>query len=473
VNTSTQRRLARGVATVLLGRVVGLALNAVTLWWMARWLGPEQLGVYVQVFVYVSFYSALVDNGLNIAITRRLSEGLEDAPEVLGTALLLKGCATALLAVVAIVVARVSFARGEIAGLVPMASGLILVAAFSAVNAYYQARAALGWVVAGEIVGRALFLPAAAAVFAIQGSLGQLFLAQVIVTALGATIPLMRAIALVSPRWRIDPTIARSLTATALTLSATLGLGVVTSRFDVFVLPYHASPVAVGQYAAAFRLIDLMLLVPGLMMQVVFPAFVAGASSTASLEARFRRVAGVLTMIGLPSAVILTVAAEPILVLAGGPAYAGGASSLAILAWGMLAVYMSNGMMFVLVARGLTGSLLRWCVIGAVASIALNLLLVPRFGVHGAATATIAAHVSVLFGLGWSLWRELGVRPWPTGMGDVAVVTSIVLAAALWLLPRVPFPVAALLLLAAATGAMLALPGTRRELHAIVRRESP
>jgi len=465
------QRLAFSVGLVLVGRAVGLALNAVTFLWIARGLGPERFGLYTLAFVYVSFFATVIDNGLNIVVTRAIAREPDDAGRLVGNALVLKTALCLPLMGLAVALAHAPWAPAGLRDLVGIASGLILVTGLSAVNALFQARAQMAWVVSGDLLARALFLIGAPMVIRGGGSLETLFAVQVASMAAGLLVPLGRALVELAPRLRIDLSVWRGLMGPAAALSASLALGMLTARFDMLVLPTVASARAVGQYAAAFRLIDLLLLLPALMLQVVFPAFVARAGSVDVLEPRFRRVERVLALLGLPAAVFLTMAAVPVLVVTGGPAYAGGAPSLALLAWGMLAVYLSNGMLYVLVATGRPGALLVWSAVGAAASVVLGLLLAPRLGPIGAATATVTAHTIVLLGLSSVLWRQLRVRPWPDGLPDIALATGVVAAVTAILLPRLPVVAVAAANAVVLAATLIALPGPRRELTALLRRE--
>jgi O-antigen/teichoic acid export membrane protein len=464
------RRLALGVGLVLAGRAVALALGAVTFLWIARGLGPERFGLYTLAFVYVSFFATVIDNGLNIVVTRALARSPDDAPRLVGSALALKTALCLPLMGLAIALAHGPWAPPALAQVVPVASGLILVTGLSAVNALFQARATMAWVVAGDVTARILFLAAVPIVLGAGGSLATLFAVQVGAMAAGLLLPLGRALSELGPRLRVDVTVWRQLIGPAAALSASLALGMLTARFDMIVLPAVAPPRAVGEYAVAFRLVDLLLLLPALMLQVVFPAFVARAGETDAMETRFRRVERLLALIGFPVAAFLTLAPGPVLRVTGGEAYVGGAASLAILAWGLAAVYLSNGMLYVLVAAGRSRELLAWSAAGAAASVVLGLLLAPRFGPVGAASATVLAHVVTLAGLSSALWRTARVRPWPDGVGEIALATGVVALVTWLLVPRVPLPLAA-----AATGAIFAatlalLPGPRRELKALLTR---
>ena len=57
---------------------------------IARSLGTEVYGQFSFIFVYLSFFEILTQFGLNSVLTRRLAQTKEDAPQLLGNALLLR-----------------------------------------------------------------------------------------------------------------------------------------------------------------------------------------------------------------------------------------------------------------------------------------------------------------------------------------------------------------------------------------------
>ena len=181
-----------------------------------------------------------------------------------------------------------------------------------------------------------------------------------------------------------------------------------------------ASPRDVGLYSVAFRVVDVVLLLPALLLQVLFPVLVGRFENRPEdLEAGYRRVADLLAFTGIPLAILLAVFARDVLRVAGGPAYVDGGPSLAILAAGMAAVYVSSGMYYLLMAVGRDRVQLYWSMVGAAVSAAVSLVLVPRWGPVGAATAASLAHASMLAGAALDLRWHMGVNPWPRALPEV------------------------------------------------------
>lgn len=464
------RRIALHVAVSVAGRALGLAINAATFLYIARALGPERFGTYALALVFVTFFATVVDNGFNMTVSRMLTRTPARGALVLGNALVMKTVAALTLAMVATVVARAPWFDDRLRELVPVASGLILVTGLSVANAYFQARVDMRWVVAGDLLSRLTFFLLTLTVLSRGGGPLALLSAQVVSAVVGAAMPLSRAMRLLAPAFALDLTIWREILRPAVALSLSLALGIVTARFDVFALSRAVSDRELGLYSAAFRIIDLLLLVPGLILQVVFPAFVGEEAAPVALSSRYGRVASVLAVLGVPLAVFLTIAAEPILTLAAGDSYRGGSRGLAYLSWGMLAVFMASSMLYVLVALGRYRRLLVWSASGACVSILLAMALVPRYGSTGAATATVAAHVVVMLGLGFELACH-GVTPWPALTPEAAGIGVVVGLVTILFLPHAPVAITAGI--AGVAGGLLALgmPRTRREVSAMLRRE--
>lgn len=460
------RRIALHAAISMGGRGVGIAINAVTFLYIARTLGPERFGLYALAVVFVTMFATVIDNGVNITVTRLLTERPESAALVLTNGLVLKLTGAAILTLIAIGAAHTPWVDPRLREVAPIAAGLILVMGLTVANAYFQARVDMGWVVAGDLVTRGLFFALAAMVLSRGGGVRALLAAQVAAAALGALVPTSRVLWVLRDGFRMDAAMWRVIAGPALALSGSLALGMITARFDAIALSTRVPERDLGLYSAAFRILDLLLLVPGLLLQVVFPAFVHDTRAT--IASRYARVTGMLLVLGLPLAAVLTVTSGPALALTAGDAYRDGGRSLAVLSWGMLAVFVASAMLYVLVALGRFSELLVYSALGSITSVTLALLLVPRYGTDGAATATVTAHTMVLLGLGWAL-RSEGISPVPSLVPEALGIAVAGALTAAVLLPSSGLPVALAATAVVGAGLAGALPRVRRELQLVVR----
>lgn len=198
----------------------------------------------------------------------------------------------------------------------------------------------------------------------------------------------------------VTPARVRIYAAYGYPIAASLALTTVLASTDRFLLAAFLDEAAVGAYHASYsianRTLDVLFLWLGTAGQ---PALVMALERGGAIRLReaAREQASTFLLIGMPAAVGLALVARPLAeVLIGEELRVAAASvtpwiAASALLYGMTAYYF--GQAFTLGKR--TGLLLPAMAIPAVANIALNLVLIPRFGVVGAAMAT-----AVSFGVG-------------------------------------------------------------------------
>jgi O-antigen/teichoic acid export membrane protein len=220
----------------------------------------------------------------------------------------------------------------------------------------------------------------------------------------------------------------------------------VVNMSDRYFLRAYASLTDVGTYALTYKV--------GMIMSVMVNAFVVAYPP---LMFRIKddpgaaRVFGrILTYYSLVTAAILLAVGgfsrELVLVL-GGRQYAGAAGPV----WLILTAYLLQGAQYFFSTGVAVTDRTRWIpvvvVSAAAVNIAANFLLIPRFGIWGAAWATVTAFGAMAAGMRLASERHYRI-PLETGrllrLGATAAVTFLVVLAA----GRVPGPAAPLLKLA-------------------------
>lgn len=199
-------------------------------------------------------------------------------------------------------------------------------------------------------------------------------------------------------------------------LAGAFVLGYVVSAGDRFLLGMLISPDAAGVYAPAY---DLVAQSMGMLLMIVnlaaFPAAVASfETGDGKVQAvQFRKHAAILLSLGVPAAAGLAVLAPSLSEILG-PQFAPTARMLlpilavAAIIGGFKSYYLD--LSFQLGRR--TRAQVITVAVGAIVNVGLNLVLIPFYGVVGAAYATVGAYVVASF-VSWSLGRAVLSMPIP------------------------------------------------------------
>ena len=174
-----------------------------------------------------------------------------------------------------------------------------------------------------------------------------------------------------------------------------------------------------GLYNAAYRLYEGLAIVGQVLQTVLTPRLSRHYATSRAAHGRLAR-GGLLAggLLALPIAAVGFVLAGPTVTLLFGSAYAAAGGVLQLLAAGFVVVFPLCALHAVALSAGAGSWLLRAAVIGCVLNVGLNLVLIPRFGMYGAAAATVAGEAVSMTVLAWGLRTYL----WP--LADASLVTT-------------------------------------------------
>jgi O-antigen/teichoic acid export membrane protein len=162
-------------------------------------------------------------------------------------------------------------------------------------------------------------------------------------------------------------------------------------RIDVVLLGVFRPGAEVGQYVAAFRVIDTLLAVPAVLTGALYPvlARLDGAGEREAFGRACAKATRWLAVIGFGLSLALGVAASPVLRFVAGRGYEPAAWYLQLLLPAFVLICLSSVALLSLNAVRQQ----RWNVwvmlAGAVLKIAWNVILIPRYGVPAACVGSV------------------------------------------------------------------------------------
>jgi O-antigen/teichoic acid export membrane protein len=240
-------------------------------------------------------------------------------------------------------------------------------------------------------------------------------------------------------------------------LRASLPLGVngvlalASLRVELLVLAFTRSDGEAGVFAAAFKVVEFLMLVPSAIAAGAMPALTREALRGESRAVL--RTAATVALLAVPAATGIALVAPGLVPRVFGAAYAGGATPLRVLALAVVPMFLNTVLLHVLVAWGKAGVLPGLTAARLLLAAALAAILIPPFGVLGAALGLALAETALTL-LAARACAKGGIPVRLTSLLALAAAASIPMAVATAL--RHPEPVQAALLGAAVYAATLA-----------------
>lgn len=454
-------------------RIVALGYKV----FLARTLGPAGYGQYAWVVTTVLVFTIVVEAGLNRLLIRDVARAPERGRALLGRILQLRlGLAGAAFVLMLATFSLVPTDAPHFRGLIVV--GLTLAIAAGALTfdaAFYateHARYSGNGQVLVTVVSAALGVAAVLLGFGLPGLYVTVVLSQ-LVQALYLWQRLARLD--LRPAWTGGEALGRLLRDAA--PYAILGvLGVIYFRIDTVMLQPMRGDAETGVYTAAFKLLEVLLFVPGTLAAVIMPRMARyHTDDHARLRESHLRLTRLLAAAAVPITVALWVLSPWIVRVFYGEAFAPAALVLRWLALAFLfhCLHTPNA---TLVLSGTVLAPVVWISIGTTAcNVVLNALFIPRYGATAAAAATLASEV-----VSWGAFtlyihrRLVRLDGWGAAVGPTAAAAGggllvLVLAA------QLGAPPAALLVAGgvAYAAAAAALGVVRREDLALIRHAPP
>ena len=196
---------------------------------------------------------------------------------------------------------------------------------------------------------------------------------------------------------------------------------------DSVIVGHYQDMAYVGYYSVAVTLVSLLAIVPDLFLQLFFPLIVRESSSDNKtlIKQLTKQVTKWIFIINFPLTLILIIFPGVIINLLFGADFLMAENALRILSISSLLASFSSMLNSILSMRGLSKTILYNFVVFAILNIILNLILVPKFGINGAAFATGSTWVLITLTQLFQIYRNMHFIPFRRKMFRIALVSFI------------------------------------------------
>lgn len=380
--------LGEQVLRILAGLFVGI--------YVARYLGPEQFGVYSYAVAFVALFGAIAKLGLDGIVVRDLVNRPDKRDIYLGTAFWLK-LIGALLTLTTLAIA-VQFTSNDATTnlyIFIIAGGLIF-QSFEVVDFYFQSKVLSKYVSIAKLIQLALSSVLKLYFIFIQADLFWFVLVSLIdqITV---------ALSLVFAYWRqkigsffvgFDLGTAKAMVRNSWPLILSGIAGMLYMRIDQIMIKEMLGEREVGLYSAAVRLSEAWYFGPVILTTSLFPAIVSARKTDQELyNKRLQRLYTVMVWMAITVALPMTFLSGWVVEFLYGVAYRDAGPVLMIHIWAGVFVALGVASSSWLINENLQQIALYRTLSGAITNVILNLILIPNYGMIGAAIGTVISYM--------------------------------------------------------------------------------
>jgi len=381
-------------------RIIGMAATFFVGVYVARYLGPANFGLLSYAGSFVGLFMALSTLGLDGIVVRELVKDEKRRDELLGTTFVLKVIGSVL--VIGMLAIAIRFTNNDNFTnlfIFIIAIGTIF-QSFDIIKFYFQAKVLSKNTVYVQVF--TTILCAIIKLLLIYFNMGLIYFA--IVTLLQSIILASGFIVMYIKQksslfnWSVNFGLAKNLLKDSWPLMLS-GIAIsIYMKIDQVMIKNMLDTKAVGNYAVAVRISEVWYFIPMAITNSVFPAIINAKKISEKLYyKRIQNLYSLMIWLSIGIAIPITFLANDIIRFLFGPQYQNAVGVLQIYVWAGVFVFLGVASGQYLIAENYTKISFLKSITGAVVNIILNIILIPKFKINGAAIATVISYFISVF----------------------------------------------------------------------------
>ena len=383
----------RNIFQLSVGDLLAKALNFAAFIYLARVLGVSNYGVLEFAISLMTYFLLIADGGLEVWATREVARGTEIRQLVRRVVPL--RFLMAIVSFITLLLLMSSFPNYASLRTILVLFGLTLFTQAMSLKWVFMGQEKMTRVAGGLVIAQVVF---AVTVFAaVRDASDIVWVPALRLAGEGAmALYFVRLFRATHGSLRLGPVLrgARDVLRSALTIGASHALALANYNFDSIVIGFLLGSSAVGLYGAAYKPVTVLLAMPLTYFVGLFPTLARTyTEDRAAFGLMVTRSFRLTSIFAVPIGVGGVFLAGPAIDLLFGADYSNSVQVFQILCWSGSLVILRGTYRQSLNAAGRATLDLRCAGASAGLNVALNLLLIPRYGILGAAVATVVAEM--------------------------------------------------------------------------------
>ncbi|MBU1863433.1 MAG: flippase [Candidatus Omnitrophica bacterium] len=388
------KQIIKNTGIIIVGHCILGLMNVATVILLARYFGHSGFGKISFLNGFFLLFTTAQNLWIKPILVKRLSAHNTDASHLLGNSIIiyvLLSAITIILFWLTIFIVNCPADMILLAGFTSF--NMLLLSIISAYVLIFQVRLKMKYYIYINVCSHLLSITLLLLIVSFGGTLLHYYIASIIPSIVSILLVKHYAGRIVNPTFTIDLSLWKKIFHQSWPLSLTVIFIFIYSRIDQIMLIHMKGVNAVGTYSVAVKLVDIFYIIPVALIISVFPLLskyfaenkIEIFSQLYNLSFKY------LLIIIFPLATIITFLSKDLIVLLYGNSFTLSSPALRILIWSEVFIFMGvvNNSILIAANKQIFDPLFTG--LSALVNVLLNLLLIPKFDVNGAAIATVIA----------------------------------------------------------------------------------
>ena len=384
------KKYLNNTSWLMFDKIFRLIVNVFLVVYIARYLGPDQFGLFSFVRSVAGILIVFSSLGLDQIVVKSLVEKQNNHDVLLGSSFLLKFISALSINLLIVLILLTTTIDKFTLILILILSTSTFFNSFNVIDFFFQSKL-LGRLSTLSSLIAFLFSSMLKIILIIfKAKLIYFFVAlfsESLVLACGL-VYYYKKLDLKLINWRYDNEVAKYLMKKSWPLILSGLVITIYMRIDQIMIKYFFNNTLVGQYSAAVRISEAWYFIPTVISIALFPAILNSKNDQKKFYDRLKKLYTLMIWIAISVALPLTFVSEDLIVLLYGQKYLPAGQVLSIHIWTSIFVFLGLAYQKYLIAVNFEKKAFYRASLGAVVNIILNLILIPKFNIIGAAYAT-------------------------------------------------------------------------------------
>ena len=429
IRGSLMHMILRKVALNTLWQIIGKAITIVTgiavITLLTRSLGTAGYGGFTTVTAYLQFFGIIVDFGLTLIAVQMLSTNKWEERRLFNNFMSLKVTTSLFIFGLAVVIAWFTNYPTIVKIAISIASVSFFLNAIQQVYVgWYQKYLIIAKLAVAEVISKLVLL--GGVLYIVFSGGGLLELMPVLIA--GSATYLFFSLFFIRDKYTLGFAFDRDIIQEILKRSWPIALGIIFNliylKADTIILSLTRSQSEVGIYGASFRILEVLITIPMMILGLLLPQFTKAWSEKnfSYWKTLYQKTYDLINVLVWPLVFGGIIIAKPIITLIAGANFSSSIPILQILLLALVGIFLSTLFGHLIVSMNLQKKAV-WSY-GIIAFLALlfYLLVIPFFSFWGAALITFAAEVSIAIILYIFVGKE--AQMWPKQIFALSSLTA-------------------------------------------------